>query len=77
MLAELAAASIEHPAERPVIVSHGDCADDAATLERLLKEKCGPLNILRTRIGVIIGTHTGGGVLCVYLWGNSRASTSR
>jgi DegV family protein with EDD domain len=75
-LAELAAASIEHPAERPVIVSHGDCADDAATLERLLIEKCGPLNILRTRIGVIIGTHTGGGVLCVYLWGNSRAKTS-
>lgn len=73
LLADLAAANIEEPGSRTVIVSHGDCPDDAATLERLLAERCGATSIMRTRIGVIIGTHTGGGVLSVYFWGKSRA----
>jgi DegV family protein with EDD domain len=72
MLADLAAANIEEPAGQTVIVSHGDCADDAAVLERLLAEKAGVTSIVRTRIGVIIGTHTGGGVLSVYFWGKRR-----
>jgi DegV family protein with EDD domain len=74
MLADLAAANIEKADRQTIIVSHGDCADDAATLEGLLTEKCHPAGIARTRIGVIIGTHTGGGVLSVYFWGKSRAA---
>jgi DegV family protein with EDD domain len=72
MLADLAAANIEDAAHQTIIVSHGDCEDDAALLEGLLAERCHPAGITRTRIGVIIGTHTGGGVLSVYFWGKSR-----
>jgi DegV family protein with EDD domain len=71
-LADLACANIEDAAGQTVIVSHGHCADDAATLERLLAEKCGVTQVATTRIGVIIGTHTGGGVLSVYFWGKRR-----
>jgi DegV family protein with EDD domain len=74
MLADLAAANIEDAGSQTIIVSHGDCEDDAAALERLLAERCHPAGIVRTRIGVIIGTHTGGGVLSVYFWGKSRAA---
>jgi DegV family protein with EDD domain len=72
MLADLAAENIEAPERQTIIVSHGDCADDAALLEDLLVSKCHPAGITRTRIGVIIGTHTGGGVLSVYFWGKRR-----
>lgn len=72
MLADMAAASIENPECQTVIVSHGDCADDAALLQRLLIERCGVSGILQTRTGVTIGTHTGGGILSVYFWGTHR-----
>lgn len=74
LLADLAAANIEDATGQTVIVSHGDCADDAALLERLLAEKAGATHIARTRIGVIIGTHTGGGVLSMYFWGKVRGT---
>jgi fatty acid-binding protein DegV len=68
----MVAANIEDPAGGTVIVSHGDCADDAAALEASIAEKCGAQDVIETRVGVIIGTHTGGGVLCAYFWGKSR-----
>lgn len=72
MLADMAAASIENPERQAVIISHGDCADDAVLLQRLLTERCTTSGILLTRIGVIVGTHTGGGVLAVFFWGKPR-----
>jgi DegV family protein with EDD domain len=72
MIADMTAANIEDAENKTVIVSHGDCADDAALLERLLAERAGAKHIIETRIGVIIGTHTGGGVLSSYFWGTSR-----
>jgi DegV family protein with EDD domain len=74
MLADLACANADGQRDRTVIVSHGDCADDAAVLEGLLANRCAMTNVVETRIGVIIGTHTGGGVLSVYLWGADRGS---
>ena len=72
MLADLACANIEEPERQTVIVSHGTCPDDAAALVDLVAQQCHPRDVAVTRIGVIIGTHTGGGVLSVYFWGRSR-----
>lgn len=72
MLADLVAESITDPGSQRVIVSHGDCQEDADMLQTLLMERCGVTNVLQTRIGVIIGAHTGGSVLSAYFWGNPR-----
>jgi len=71
-VADLVAERIEGASGEQVIVSHGDCADDAETLIALLRQRAGVVDVVTTRIGVIIGTHTGGGVLCAYFWGRPR-----
>lgn len=71
-IVDLVAQRIVDPAGQRVLVSHGDCADDAELLVRLLRERAGVTDAAITRIGVIIGTHTGGGVLSAYCWGIPR-----
>lgn len=71
-LSDLVAASITGPGSQTAIVSHGDCQEDAGMLQALLMERCGVTDVLQTRIGVIIGAHTGGSVLSAYFWGNPR-----
>lgn len=72
MLADMTKAGITDADGQTVLVSHGNCADDAASLEGLLGESCNVFATERTRTGVIVGTHTGGGVLSVFFWGNQR-----
>jgi DegV family protein with EDD domain len=60
--------------DRRVIVSHGDCADDAAALVAKIREAGHVTDILTTRTGVIVGTHTGRGVLSAYYLGTPRTS---
>ena len=55
-----------------VFISHGDCAEDAAQLEALLKEKCGVKNVLTGYVGPVIGAHTGPGVLVLFFMGQHR-----
>jgi DegV family protein with EDD domain len=71
-MADIVAERIDNPSSERVIVSHGDCAADAELLCDLLRERAGVVDIVTTRIGVIIGTHTGGGVLSAYFWGQTR-----
>lgn len=71
-MADLVAERIENAGGEQVIVSHGDCAEDAEMLIRLLRERAGVTDVVTTRIGVIVGTHTGGGVLSAYFWGRPR-----
>ena len=55
-----------------VFVAHGDCPEDAATLEKILKEKHGVKEVLTGYVGPVIGAHTGPGVLVVFFLGNNR-----
>jgi DegV family protein with EDD domain len=75
MLAGIVAAGIDGDADRRVIVSHGDCEKDAETLVEMLRERTGVSDVLVTRTGVIVGTHTGRGVVSVYYLGNPRTDT--
>lgn len=49
-----------------VMITHGDCIEEAEYLAGIVKEKMGVENILINNIGTVIGGHTGPGVLAVF-----------
>ena len=55
-----------------VFIGHGDCPEDAAALEALLREKYGIREIITGYVGPVIGAHTGPGVLVVFFMGSHR-----
>ena len=55
-----------------LFVAHGDCPEDAAALEAILKEKYGVKEVITGYVGPVIGAHTGPGVLVVFYMGNNR-----
>ena len=55
-----------------VFIAHGDCPEDAAALEKILKEKYGVKEVITGYVGPVIGAHTGPGVLVVFYMGNNR-----
>jgi len=55
-----------------VFIAHGDCPEDAAALEALVREKCGVKEVLTGYVGPVIGAHTGPGVLVLFFMGTHR-----
>ena len=56
-----------------VFIAHGDCPEDAAALENLIRAKCPAVKEVRTGyVGGVIGAHTGPGVLVVFFLGTHR-----
>ena len=55
-----------------VFIGHGDCAEDAAALEAILKEQHGVKNVITGFVGPVIGAHTGPGVLVLFFMGSTR-----
>lgn len=53
-------------------IAHGDCPEDAATLENMIREKYGVKNVITGYVGPVIGAHTGPGVLVVFFLGSHR-----
>jgi DegV family protein with EDD domain len=49
-----------------VFIGHGDCLADALTLKALIEKEYRPQEIVISRIGSVIGTHTGSGVLALF-----------
>ena len=54
-----------------VFIAHGDCGEDAAALEAMVKE-AGVRNVVTGYVGPVIGAHTGPGVLVVFFLGEHR-----
>lgn len=52
-------------------IAHGDCPEDAAQLEAMLKER-GVKTVITGYVGPVIGAHTGPGVLVVFFLGSHR-----
>ena len=71
---ELLAKKLEETAtdKETVFIGHGDCPEDAAALEAILKEKYGVKNVITGYVGPVIGAHTGPGVLVVFFMGTQR-----
>ena len=55
-----------------VFICHGDCLEDAQTLERIVKEKYGVKNVFIYYVGAVIGSHSGPGTLALFFLGNKR-----
>ena len=55
-----------------VMITHGDCIDDAEYVAGLVREKMGVSQILINNIGTVIGSHTGPGVVAVFFMGSQR-----
>lgn len=55
-----------------IMITHGDCIEDAEYVAKLVREKIGIDNILINNIGTVIGSHTGPGVVAVFCMGNKR-----
>ena len=55
-----------------MFVSHGDCAEDAEYLARVLKEKHGAKHVRINHVGAVIGSHAGPGVLALFFLGKHR-----
>ena len=55
-----------------IMITHGDCIEDAEYVAKLVREKMGIDNILINNIGTVIGSNTGPGVVAVFCMGNKR-----
>ena len=55
-----------------VFIAHGDCPEDAAALEALVREKTNVKNVITGYVGPVIGAHTGPGVLVLFFMGSHR-----
>lgn len=55
-----------------IMVTHGDCEEDAQYVANLAKEKLGAKKTLVHCIGTVIGSHTGPGVIGLFFMGNKR-----
>lgn len=71
-IVDLAAKQAEGWENDIVMITHGDCIEDAQYVAEVVKEKMGISNILINNIGTVIGSHTGPGVVAVFCMGQSR-----
>ena len=55
-----------------VFICHGDCHEDAAYLEELVKEEYGVKKVFAYYVGAVIGSHSGPGTLALFFLGKNR-----
>ena len=55
-----------------LMITHGDCLEDAEYVAELVRKTLGIENILINNIGTVIGSHTGPGVVALFLMDEKR-----
>lgn len=55
-----------------VMISHGDCLEDAEFVKQHVEEKFGIKNFMINPVGPVIGTHSGPGTMALFFMGNPR-----
>ena len=55
-----------------VMISHGDCLEDAEFVKEHVEEKFGIKNFMIHPVGPVIGTHSGPGTIALFFMGNPR-----
>lgn len=71
-LAEHIRRDIVHPEGQIILISHGDCADEAQSLADMLKATLPVEDVRLSYVGSVIGAHTGPGVIAVFCMGETR-----
>lgn len=69
-LVELYMASRDADREQDIMITHGDCKEDAEKIKALIEEANPDANVRIQMLSPIIGAHTGPGMVAVILWGN-------
>ena len=60
------------PAHQVVFISHGDCLEDAQTVETMVKDRFGVKEVYINYVGPVIGAHSGPGTLALFYVGSER-----
>lgn len=60
------------PSKQVFFISHGDCPEDAQYLEKMLREKYHPVDVVVGHVGPVIGSHSGPGTLALFFLGSER-----
>lgn len=60
------------PANQVVFISHGDCLEDAQTVEQMVKNRFGVKEVYINYVGPVIGAHSGPGTLALFYVGTER-----
>ena len=60
------------PAHQIVFISHGDCLEDARTVEKMVKDRFGVKEVYINYVGPVIGAHSGPGTLALFYVGSER-----
>ena len=60
------------PQYQVVFISHGDCLDDAKTVEKLVKQRFKTKKVIISYVGPVIGAHSGPGTLALFYLGQQR-----
>lgn len=55
-----------------IIISHADCEHEAMLLEQMLRKECEVGEIIHSKIGPVIGAHSGKGTLLINFYGKQR-----
>lgn len=72
MLADKFKEMIVNPEEQTIIISHGDCVDDAKHLEKIILEECKVKDVIISHIGPVVGSHSGPGTVALFFMGEKR-----
>lgn len=64
--------TVENPQEQVIFISHGDAPEDAAYIERLIREKFQIKDITINYIDPVIGGHSGPGTVALFFLGSKR-----
>lgn len=64
--------TIVNPKEQVIFISHGDALSDAEFLGNMIKEKFQVKDIVISKIGPVIGTHSGPGTIALFFFGTNR-----
>ncbi len=73
-LVDIFAEKAVDPAGRTIAVGHADCAEDAAALVEMLRERADIGEVITLNVGPVIGSHTGPGMLALAFFGDPRQS---
>lgn len=71
-LVDKMAATVADPQDQVVFISHGDCLDDAKTVEKMVKQRFKVKRVVISYVGPVIGAHTGPGVVALFYLGKER-----
>jgi DegV family protein with EDD domain len=72
-MVDLVTECIEKPKDQTMIISHGDCLEEAQQVGDMIKEQTNVKEIIYNVIGPIIGAHSGPGTIAVFFEGKKRS----